>query len=128
MSMPSSSSTLTRSFAIEAGRVAVLVAHRVREVLVVVHARVREACESHRDPDAVLDEHLLGLDVVVPAHAQALIAHRRWEVPFPEVGRLADVPVGVDDHDVVQSGAHSVPPDSASLAAAQGTCAADARS
>ena len=70
---------------------------------------LREAGESHRDADVVLDEHLLGLDVVVPAHPQALLAHRRWEVPFPEIGRLADVPVGVDDHHVVDSRAHRFP-------------------
>ena len=72
------------------------VAHRVAEVLVVVHARVAEAGEPHRDADVVLDQHLLGPSSSLQRTRRPALAHRRRQVALPEVGRLADVPVGVD--------------------------------
>src|SRR5262249_22889473 len=95
---------------VEACRVHVLVAQRVAEVLVLLHAGVAETGEAHRDADAVLDEELLGPELVVEPDARGHVAHRRGKVALPQVDGLAHVAVGVDDDRAAAVRAHGVPP------------------
>ena len=81
---------------VEAGRVERLVVTPAAEVDEVL-ARVAEPDEAAIRRDAILDETLVVSAGLVPAQPDGLVAQREREVRRPEVGRLADVPVGVDD-------------------------------
>ena len=81
---------------IEPGRVAVLVVPALAEVLVAL-PRVAEADETTFGRHRVLDETFVETGRLVPAQPDPAIAHRRREVPLPQVGGLAQVPVGIDD-------------------------------
>ena len=108
MSMPSASITSSRSFGVPSARVEVVgIAQRVAELLVPVHARVAEPGEPHRDGHVVLDQDLLGPELVVVAHPRSPFSHRRGKVALPEVDRLAHVAIGVDHH--VRAAARELP-------------------
>ena len=88
------------------------IAQGVAEVLVLVHSGVAEPGETHRDGHVVLDQDVLGPELVRVADPRSALPHRRREVRLPEVDRFADVAVGVD-HDVVAAACeldHSDPP------------------
>ena len=81
---------------IEPGRVALLVVPALAEVLEAL-AGVAEADETTFGRHRVLDETLVEAGRLVPAQPDPTIPHRRREVPLPQVGGLAQVPVGIDD-------------------------------
>ncbi len=81
---------------IEPGRVAVLVVPALAEVLVTL-AGVPEADEPTCGRHRVLDETLVEAGRLVPPQPDPTIPHRSGKVPLPQVGGLAQVPVGIDD-------------------------------
>ena len=108
MSMPSASMTARPLVGVPAPRVQVVgISQRVAELLVLVHARVAEPGEAHRDGDVVLHQHLLGADAVVVAHPWSAFTHRRGKFALPEVDRLAHVAISVDHH--VRAAARELP-------------------
>ncbi len=81
---------------VEPGGVAVFVVAALAEVLVAL-ARVAEAYETTFGRHRVLDETLVEAGRLVPPQPDPPVPHRGRKVPLPEVGGLAQVPVGVDD-------------------------------
>ena len=81
---------------VEARGVALLVVATAAEVLEAL-AGVAEPDEAASRHDDVLDGALVEAGRFVPAKPDTAIAHRHREVSLPEVGRLADVAVRVDD-------------------------------
>src|SRR5439155_13010661 len=79
---------------VEASAVAVEVAAGVTEVEV-AGAGVAQPRQPARDRDRVLDQDLLAGIRLAPAHARSALAHGRWQVALPEIGRLTDMPIGV---------------------------------
>ena len=61
-------------------------------------ARVAESGEAALDDDAILDQAPVVARGLVPTQADALVGEVRGKASGPEVRRLAEVAVGVDDH------------------------------